>query len=70
MPEKPATRIAIAPDEIESLVHVIRAQRVILDSDLARLYGVATKVLNQTVRRNADRFPEDFAYPLTPGKRL
>jgi hypothetical protein len=43
----------------------VRGQRVILDADLARLYGVNTKVLNQAVKRNAERFPEDFAFQLT-----
>lgn len=47
------------------MVHVIRGQRVMLDFDLARLYGVSTTALNQAVRRNADRFPEDFAHQLT-----
>ena len=54
-----------ATDNIENLVHVIRGQRVMLDFDLARLYGVTTKALNQAVWRNADRFPDDFAYLLT-----
>ena len=44
---------------------VIRGQRVILDADLASLYGVKTKVLNQAVKRNADRFPDDFMFQLT-----
>jgi hypothetical protein len=44
---------------------MVRGQRVMLDSDLAQLYGVETKELNQAVRRNADRFPDDFAYQLT-----
>ena len=65
MPRKRSTEIEIAPDYIDSLVHVVRGQRVMLDSDLARLYRVTTKALNQAVGRNADRFPEDFAYPLT-----
>lgn len=42
----------------------VRGKNVILDSDLAALYGVATKVLNQTVKRNADRFPQDFMFQL------
>ena len=42
---------------IEELIHIIRGQKVILDADLARLYGVPTKVLNQAVKRNRDRFP-------------
>lgn len=50
---------------IESLIHVIRGQQVMLDSDLARLYGVETRVLNQAVKRNIERFPEDFMFQLT-----
>jgi hypothetical protein len=44
---------------------MLRGQRVILDAELAALYGVATKVLNQAVKRNVDRFPEDFMFRLT-----
>ena len=51
--------------QIESLILVIREQRVMLDSDLAALYGVPTRVLNQAVKRNRDRFPEDFMFQLT-----
>jgi hypothetical protein len=65
MAKKQSRQIQIASEQIDSLVHVVRGQRVMLDSDLARLYGVTTKALNQAVSRNADRFPEDFAYPLT-----
>lgn len=50
---------------IESLIRLIRGQRVMLDSDLAALYGVETKALKRAVRRNADRFPLDFMFPLT-----
>ncbi|MBI5185412.1 MAG: ORF6N domain-containing protein [Nitrospinae bacterium] len=50
---------------VESLITTLRGQKVILDSDLARLYGVQTKILNQAVKRNQDRFPEDFAFRLT-----
>ncbi len=50
---------------IESLIHMIRGQKVILDSDLARIYGVTTKRLNEQVKRNQDRFPEDFMFRLT-----
>ena len=42
----------------------VRGQRIVLDGDLARLYGVTTKVFNQTIQRNADRFPTDFAFRL------
>ena len=50
---------------IENLIHIIRGQQVMLDSDLARLYGVETKRLNEQVKRNIDRFPEDFMFQLT-----
>lgn len=43
----------------------IRRQRVVLDSDLARLYGVPTSRLNEAIKRNVDRFPEDFRFQLT-----
>ena len=50
---------------IESLILNIRNQKVILDADLAQLYGVPTKVFNQAVKRNVERFPEDFIFQLT-----
>ncbi len=50
---------------IESLIHVIRGQQVMLDSDLARLYGVETRRLNEQVKRNVERFPDDFMIQLT-----
>lgn len=50
---------------IESLIYVIREEQVMLDSDLAKLYGVETKVLNQAVKRNIQRFPADFMFQLT-----
>ena len=50
---------------IESLITTIRGQKVILDADLAKVYGVPTKRLNEQVKRNADRFPEDFVFQLT-----
>ena len=65
MSKKSSTDILIAPDKIQRMVHIVRGQRVMLDFDLARLYGVLTKRLNEQVRRNRERFPEDFAYPLT-----
>jgi len=61
----PNTSIALPDESIEDTILLIRGQRVILDHDLARLYGVATKVLNQAVKRNLDRFPEDFMFQLT-----
>lgn len=50
---------------IEPTLHYVRGQRVLLDVDLARLYGVATKAFNQAVKRNEARFPEDFRFQLT-----
>ena len=50
---------------VESKIYLIRGQKVMLDFDLAELYQVSTKQLNQQVRRNAYRFPEDFAFSLT-----
>jgi len=50
---------------IENKIHLIREQKVMLDRDLAELYGVPTKVLNQAVRRNQERFPGDFMFQLT-----
>jgi len=50
---------------VEQVIVTVRGQRVILDSDLAAIYGVTTKVLNQAVRHNAERFPGDFAFRLT-----
>jgi len=55
----------LALQKITPLIHEIRGERVILDSDLARIYGVSVKALNQAVKRNAERFPEDFAFRLT-----
>ena len=51
---------------VESRILVIRGQKVLLDQDLAALYQVETKALNRAVRRNQDRFPEDFMFQLTP----
>ena len=51
---------------VESLIRLIRGQRVILDADLAQIFGVPTKQLNQAVRRNLEKFPEDFAFELDP----
>jgi hypothetical protein len=65
MTKKRSADIIVAAEDIQQLVHVVRGQRVMLDFDLARLYGVPTSALNQAVRRNADRFPDDFAYQLT-----
>jgi len=50
---------------VQNLIYEIRGQKVMLDKDLANLYGVETKVLNQSVKRNIERFPEDFMFQLT-----
>ena len=55
----------VHPERIERLVLLIRGHKVMLDSDLAELYGVTTKRLNEQVRRNLSRFPEDFMFQLT-----
>ena len=55
----------VVVDNIESLIKVIRGQQVMLDKDLATLYGVETRTLNQAVKRNIQRFPADFRFQLT-----
>jgi hypothetical protein len=50
---------------VESLIHVIRGQKVMLDADLASLYGVPTKRLNEAVKRNLSRFPDSFMFTLS-----
>mgnify|MGYP006266445397 CR=1 FL=1 len=55
----------IPTDHITGAIRVIRGQRVLLDADLAKLYDVETRVLNQAVRRNSERFPDDFMFQLT-----
>lgn len=61
-----ATKSLIPTERIENNILFIRGQKVMLDYDLADLYGVDTKVLKQSVSRNKDRFPEDFMFKLTP----
>lgn len=52
-------------DQIQNMIYVVRGQEVMVDSDLAKLYGIETKRLNEQVRRNLDRFPEDFMFQTT-----
>lgn len=52
-------------EEIKSRIHIIRGRQVMLDKDLAELYGVEVKNLNKAVNRNIERFPEDFMFRLT-----
>ena len=55
----------ISQTEIASKIYIVKGNRVMLDEDLANLYNVETKVLNQAVKRNPERFPTDFMYQLT-----
>ncbi|MGH8634026.1 MAG: ORF6N domain-containing protein, partial [Burkholderiales bacterium] len=55
----------VAEQPLEPLIYSIRGHRVILDADLARVYGVATKRFNEAFKRNRSRFPADFAFQLT-----
>ena len=56
------------PQAIENMILNIRGQQVMLDRDLAMLYGVTTSRLNEQVRRNIERFPEDFMFQLSPAE--
>jgi hypothetical protein len=62
---KSGKEIMISDELVMNKIYLIRDQKVMLDRDLAELYGVETKVLNQAVKRNAARFPEDFMFQLT-----
>jgi hypothetical protein len=63
---KPVTAaIDVAPAEVDRRIYVIRGVRVMVDAELAQLYGVETRVINQAVERNPQRFPEDFCFQLT-----
>jgi hypothetical protein len=62
---KAADSKALALEQVEPLIREIRGEKVILDSDLARLYGVTAKRLNEQVKRNRERFPADFVFQLT-----
>jgi ORF6N domain len=59
-------QLSYAAEGIGGHIITVRGQKVILDSDLARIYGVATKSLNQAVKRNTEKFPSDFMFQLTP----
>lgn len=63
-----ATKAFVAAERIANAILIVRGHRVMVDVDLAGLYGVPTKVLLQAVRRNAERFPEDFMFELEPGE--
>lgn len=64
-------RASIQPRiSIESAILTVRGEKVVLDADLARIYGVPTKRLNEQVRRNSKRFPADFVFQLTPDEKV
>ena len=65
MPKRPSTAVQVIPVEfIERKIYLVRGYKVMLDADLAKLYQVPTKIVNQAVRRNLYRFPEDFMFQL------
>lgn len=64
-PKANASSVLLVAEKIAPLVHYLRHEKVIVDSDLAELYGIATKVLNQAAQRNLDRFPSDFMFQLS-----
>jgi hypothetical protein len=59
--------LSLLPD-VDRAILTIREQKVILDADLAAIYGIPTKALNQAVKRNLGRFPDDFLFKLAPGE--
>lgn len=63
--KKSSETALVTIDLIERKIYVVRGQKVMLDSDLAKLYAVETKMLNRAVKRNLERFPEDFMFQLT-----
>jgi hypothetical protein len=63
--QEPSSELPVPPELIEQRIFLIRGHKVMVDSDLASLYEVATGALNRAVKRNIDRFPEDFCFQLT-----
>jgi len=63
------TGYLIPVEQLDRAILLVRGQRVMLDADLAFLFGVSTKALNQAVKRNLDRFPADFLFRLTPEEK-
>jgi ORF6N domain len=70
MPRKKSSlseiQVAVLPERITQKIYLIRGQKIMLDDDLAQLYEVETRVINQAVKRNLNRFPEDFMFQLSP----
>jgi hypothetical protein len=60
-------RLASVP-KLDELIREVRGQKVILDTDLARIYGIPTFRFNEAIKRNRDRFPDDFIFRLTPAE--
>jgi hypothetical protein len=67
MNNHPVTQL-VPVEKVERLIHLARGEKVLLDADLAVLYGVTTGALNRAVKRNATRFPKDFMFQLTAEK--
>jgi phage regulator Rha-like protein len=65
MPRKPSIALALPEKDIVNRIFFIRGQKVMIDRDLAEMYGVETKVMKQAVRRNLSRFPQDFMFEMT-----
>jgi len=65
MPKTKATKVITGISRVDAVIHKIRSQQVILAADLAKIYGVETRTLNQAVKRNANKFPGDFLFQLT-----
>src|SRR6266511_1198654 len=63
MPQK--SELPVSVEQIDGMIRTLRGVRVMLDRDLAKIYGVPTKAFNQAVKRNRQRFPEDFMFRLT-----
>jgi ORF6N domain len=68
MANKPSLAMLLPAERIVQTIRVLRGQKVLLDMDLALLYGVETRRLNEQVRRNRERFPDDFMFQLTAGE--
>jgi len=60
-----SVNLQLQPTDIKNKIYTIRRHRVMIDRDLAEIYGVETRVLNQVVKRNTEQFPEDFMFQLT-----
>lgn len=63
--KKETSLASVSSELVEQKIHLLRSQRVMLDADLAEIYGVEARVLNQAVKRNLQRFPQDFMFQLT-----